>query len=172
MLNAQWHQDKVERPILLLKLCCAYNRPFIPLWANATKHRRWGSDRITPEMKSFALTEGSVNVGDSKGSSGIQSMTWVHGKLINTANPLDLFQLTVPARTMWDMQLTKASGWLTPHPPVSLPASLGSESNSTADICALTIWGLWVWCIAGLLSLFCNYWDGLLLLGELVQGLT
>lgn len=56
--------------------------------------------RIAPEMKSFALTEGSVSVGDRKGSSGIQSMTWVHGKLINTANPLDLFQLTVPARTM------------------------------------------------------------------------
>lgn len=99
-------------------------------------------------------------------------MTWVHWKLINTANPLDLFQLTVPARMMWDMQLTKASGWLTPHPPVSLPASLGSESNSTADICALRIWRLWVWCIAGLPSLYCNYGDGLLLLGELVQGLT
>lgn len=122
--------------------------------------------------ESFALTEGSVNVGDSKVLSGIQSMTRVHGKLINTANPLDLFQLTVPARMMWDMQLTKASGWLTPHPPVSLPASFGSESNSTADICALTIWGLCVWCIAGLDFLFCNYWDGLLLLGELVQGLV
>lgn len=85
----------------------------IPLWANATKHTRCSSECITPEMKSFALTEGSVNVGDSQGSSGIQSMTWVHRKLINTANPLDLFQLTVPARTMWDMQLTKASGWLT-----------------------------------------------------------
>lgn len=111
-------------------------------------------------------------MGDSKGSSGIKSMTRVHGKLINTANPLDLFQLTVPTRTMWDMQLTKASGWLTPHPPVSLPASLGSESNSTADICALTIWRLRVWCIAGLLSLCCNYRDCLLLLGESVQGLT
>lgn len=125
-------------------------------------------------MKSFAAPEGSVSVGDGKGSSGIQSMTRVHGKLINTANPLDLFQLTVPARTMWDMQLTKASGWLTPHLPVSLPASLGSESNSTADICALTIWGLRVWCIAGPLSLSpcCNYEDGLLSLGQSTQGLT
>ncbi len=30
-----------------------------------------GHDHIAPEMKSFALTEGSVNVGDGKGSSGI-----------------------------------------------------------------------------------------------------
>lgn len=45
-------------------------------------------DHVAPEMKSC------------KGSFGIQSMTWVHGKLINTANPLDLFQLTVLARMM------------------------------------------------------------------------
>lgn len=59
-----------------------------------------GHDHISSVMKSFPLTEGFVNVGDSKGSSGIQSMTRVHRKLINTANPLDLFQLTVPTRTM------------------------------------------------------------------------
>lgn len=89
----------------------AYNRTSIPLWADSAKRRRLGCsrlqlyDHITLEMKSC------------KGSSGIQSMTWVHGKLINTANPLDLFQLTVLARMMWDMQLTKASGWLTPRVP-------------------------------------------------------
>lgn len=59
-----------------------------------------GHDHIASEMKSFSLTEGLVNMGDGKGSSGIESMTRVHGKLINTANPLDLFQLTVPTRTM------------------------------------------------------------------------
>lgn len=125
-----------------------------------------------PEMKSFALTVGSANVGDSKDSSGSYSMTRGHGKLINTANPLDLFQLTVLGRTMWNMQLTKASGWLIPHPPVSLLANLGSESNSKAVICALTVLRLWIWCSEGLLSLYCNYWDGLLLLVEWVQGLT
>lgn len=74
--------------------------PSEPMLPNTGDEAVVGHDHIAPEMKSFALTEGSVNVGDSKGSSGIQSMTWVHGKLINTANPLDLFQLTVPARTM------------------------------------------------------------------------
>lgn len=93
-------------------------------------------------------------------------MNRVHGKLINTANPLDLFQLCVPARMMWDMQLTKASDWLTPHPLVSLPVSVGSQSNPPADICALTICSPWVWCNAGLLYVFTNYWDGLLLLRE------
>lgn len=93
-------------------------------------------------------------------------MTRVHGKLINTANPLDLFQLRVPARMMWDMQLTKASDWLTSHRLVSLPVSVGSQSNPPADICALTIWGPWVSCDSGLLYVFANYWDGLLLLGE------
>lgn len=93
-------------------------------------------------------------------------MNRVHGKLINTANPLDLFQLCVPARMMWDMQLTKASDWLTPYPPVSLPASVGSQSDPPADICALTMWGPRVWCNARLLYVFANYWDGLLLLGE------
>lgn len=139
--------------LLLLKRRCADNRPSIPLWADATKHRRWGSSQLRPRRSRNEKFCSNRRVGGMweivKGSSGIQSMTWVHGKLINTANPLDLFQLTVPVRTMWDMQLTKASGWLTPHPLVSLPASLGSESNSTADICALTIWGLGVWCITG-----------------------
>lgn len=105
-------------------------------------------------------------VKSSKFSPGIQNMNRVHGKLINTANPLDLFQLCVPARMMWDMQLTKASDWLTPHPLVSLPASIGSQSNPPADICALTIWGPRVWCNAGLLYVFANYWDSLLLLEE------
>lgn len=90
-------------------------------------------------------------------------MNRVHGKLINTANPLDLFQLCVPARMMWDMQLTKASVWLTPHRLVSLPVSVGSQSNPPADICALTICSPRVWCNAGLLYVFANYWDGLLL---------
>lgn len=105
-------------------------------------------------------------VKSSKFSPGIQNMTRVHGKLINTANPLDLFQLRVPARMMWDMQLTKASDWLTPHPLVSLPVSAGSQSNPPADICALTIGGLPVWCNAGLLYVLANYWDGLLPLEE------
>lgn len=77
--------------------------------------------------KVFASDGGSENVGDGRGSSGIQSMTWVHRKLINTANPLDLFQLTVPARTTWDTQLTKASGWVNPPTPPSLPCFITSE---------------------------------------------
>lgn len=60
-------------------------------------------------------------VKSSKFSPGIENMNRVHGKLINTANPLDLFQWRVPARMTWDMQLAKASDWLTPHPLVSLP---------------------------------------------------
>lgn len=74
-------------------------------------------------VKSFCPNGGSENVGDGRGSSGIQSMTWVHGKLINTANPLDLFQLTVPARTTWDTQLTKASGRVNAPSPLPTPSS-------------------------------------------------
>lgn len=104
-------------------------------------------------------------VKSSKFSPGIQNMNRVHGKLINTANPLDLFQLCVPARMMWDMQLTKASDWLTPHPLVSFAASVGTQSNPPADICALMTWGPPVWCNAALLYVFANYCDGLLLFG-------
>lgn len=129
-------------------------------------------DRIAPEMKSFALTEGSVNVGDSKGSSGIQSMTWVHGKLINTANPLDLFQLTVPARTMWDMQLTKASGWLTPHPRFITGKPWIRVKFNSWHMCFNNLRAASLMHSRSSLSLCCNYGDGLLLLGELVQGLT
>lgn len=74
--------------------------PFEPILPNTGDEGVVGHDHITSEMKSFVLTEGAVNVGDTEVSSGIQSMTWVHRKLINTANPLDLFQLTVPAWTM------------------------------------------------------------------------
>lgn len=85
---------------------------------------------------------------------------------LRPANPLDLFQFTVPARTTWDTQLTKASGWLTSHHSVSLPASLGSDSNSPAGICALTLSGRWVWCRAGPPSLRFNYGDGPLPFGD------
>lgn len=71
--------------------------PSEPMLPNTGDEAVVSHDHISPERKSFALTDGSLNVRDRKGSSG---MTWVHGKLINTANPLDLFQLTVPARTM------------------------------------------------------------------------
>lgn len=54
--------------------------------------------RETPfSLKKFCFME---SVKSSKFSPGIQNMNQVHGKLINAANPLDLFQLCVPARMM------------------------------------------------------------------------
>ena len=65
--------------LLLLKRRCADNRPSIPLWADATEHRRWGSSQTRPRRSRYEKFCSNRRVGGMweivKGSSGIQSMT-------------------------------------------------------------------------------------------------